>query len=325
MLGRTIAALGPLLALLLIVALVSWIEAMRVPADDRVFLTLDNFLRILRQNVPVGIIAIGMTFVIISGGIDLSVGAITLLAGGLGLMVMQRVGGGDPASMTGAIAGGLAMLVCGAMLGAVNGVLVSVGRLAPFIATLATLAAFRSVAQAITEGGDFRAANDLWTDMGYGGVQVGNHNLPYLVIAFLVAAAIGGLLLRTSIFGLRVRAVGDNTQAARYAGTPVKRTLFWTYVLSGLTAGIGAVAVSSRMGAIVPNTTGMLYELDAIAAVVIGGTRMQGGYGRIWGTVVGVVILGVISNMLVMLGVNVYYQGLVKGAVIVVAVLVQRK
>jgi ribose transport system permease protein len=327
---RLLVALGPLLALLILVAATAVVEAWRVPADQRAFLTVGNVMNILRQAAPVGVVAVGMTFVIISGGIDLSVGAIVLLSGALGLTVMDAGVQREWAGWAIVLSGVTTMLVSGAALGAVNGALITVGRIAPFIATLGTLAAYRSVAKAMADGGEIRASVEPFRSFGSGGIELGQIGgmeifVPNLVIVFLVVAVLGGVLLRTTTYGLVVRAVGDNTQAARYAALPVKRTLLWTYTLAGLLSGAAGVLISSRMYAsVATSSTGEFYELDAIAAVVIGGTRMQGGSGRVWGTVVGVVILAVINNMLNMVGVGSHYQGLVKGAVIVTAVLLQR-
>jgi len=230
-----------------------------------------------------------------------------------------------------AVAAGLGvMIVGGALLGMVNGLLISVGRIAPFIATLSTLAAYRSLALAQADGGTFISRSSAFNAFGAGGIRLYTTQagipiqLHYPIVVLLVVAIMGSLLLRFTSFGAYVRAVGDNERAAVYAAVRVGRVRLWTYTLIGATCGVAAVLASSRFNSIASSSTGLFYELDAIAAVVIGGTRMQGGSGRIIGTAVGVLILAVIDNMLPMIGVGSHYQGLVKGSIILVAVLVQR-
>jgi ribose transport system permease protein len=348
-LGRLVSVLGPVLALIVLIAGTALIERLRLePGQRAAFLTLGNMINILRQSAPTGVVAIGMTFVMISAGIDLSVGAIVALAGGLGIMVMNAcaVSGWDPGWSVAAGIG--SMLAISTGLGLINGSLVAFAKIAPFIATLSTLAAYRSLATALVKGGNFSSSlvmteardwrpilpdhewEPVLSSISSGGLPLGQIagqtiELPYLVITFLFVTIVGGLLLRATVYGLRVRAVGDNEKAAMYAALPVRRVRLLTYGLCGLTCGIAAAMSAARGGgSISSGQTGMLYELDAIAAVVIGGTRMQGGSGRVWGTFVGVLILGVIQNMLNMLGVGAFYTGLVKGLVIVAAVLLQR-
>jgi ribose transport system permease protein len=325
-----LAAASPLLALIGLVAAAAVVESLSVPPEQRAFLSIHNFLNILRQSAPWGVVAIGMTFVIISGGIDLSVGSIVALAGGLGILAMNAASEAGAGPAVAAVAGVISMVGAATFLGAFNGMLVTLGKIAPFIATLSTLAAYRSISQAVVDGGNYSSSNSAFGALGSAGIELGEVGgrivqLHYPVLIFFALAVVGSLLLRVSVYGLRVRAVGDNEKAAAYAALPVRWVRLATYTLSGLTCGIAAVLISSRMGGTVSSgSTGLFYELDAIAAVVIGGTRMQGGAGRVWGTVVGVMILGVINNMLNMLGVGTYYQGLVKGGVIIAAVLVQR-
>jgi ribose transport system permease protein len=211
--------------------------------------------------------------------------------------------------------------------GAINGLLIARGRLAPFIATLGTMAAFRSIALAIADGGEFRSGStSVFRLAGTGGITIGRTGitLPYPAIAFLAVVIVGSILLRRTRFGRYVIAIGCNERAAVYSAVNVARVKLLTYSLAGACCGIAAWLLASRMNSVASSSTGMLYELDAIAAVVIGGTRMRGGAGSVWGTVVGVLILGVIGNMLSFLDVSPYLQGLVKGAIIVAAVLVQR-
>jgi ribose transport system permease protein len=223
------------------------------------------------------------------------------------------------------------MVGAGAVCGALNGALVWFGRVIPFIATLGTLAAYRSIAQAVVDGGNAGVPVNSFVE-GFGGGSVALWDslsgkpvqLHYVFIVFLAAAAAASVLARFTVFGVRVRAVGDNERAAAYAGVRTGAVKLWTFVIAGVGAGIAAVIVAARTGTVSSGQAGQLYELDAIAAVVIGGTRMQGGTARVWGTVVGVLILAMISNILNLTGVTSYYQNLVKGAIIIAAVLVQR-
>jgi ribose transport system permease protein len=230
---------------------------------------------------------------------------------------------------------------------------VAKGRIIPFIATLGSMAAYRSLALAFADGGEYRSEVPSFRLLGGGRIEapfihLGNDQplpLHYPVLIFLAVAVLAHLLLRKTTFGLHVQAIGDNERAAAYSAVPVTRTRVLTYALSGLTCGIGALLIASRLNSVSSSQTGQLYELDAIAAVVVGGTRMQGGSGRIWGTVVGVLILGVVNNLLNMLSPDVlskvagalhitwtrldrlnviHLQGLIKGAIIILAVLLQR-
>lgn len=320
MLTRT----GPLLALILLVAIVS--------ALSPDFRKTENFFNIANQMSFVGIVAIGMTWVIILGGIDLSVGSMVALLGGLGIYAMNAVAERSGSPAWGIAAGAAIMLLGGPILGAVNGMVVIWGRVAPFIVTVATMAAFRSIIMYNAEGSEIRSAVSSFADLGSGGFKLeflhSSRGLPILLgfptLFFLGAALVGELLLKKTVLGRRVYATGDNPIAARYAGVPVNRVTMIVYALSGLTCGLSALLNSSRLNSIASSSTGQMYELDAIAAVVIGGTSMTGGKGSVLGTVVGVLLLGVISNMLTMLGIPNYIQGLVKGCIIIGAVLIQR-
>lgn len=334
-LTRALERFGPLAALLLLIAGTAAIEAMTVPAEDRRFLTLANFNNILGQNSFVGVVAIGMTFVILLGGIDLSVGAMVALVGGAAILAMNRVAGAPGDGQAAGLGIAAAVAVCllgGALAGALNGLLIAKGRIAAFVATLGTMAIFRSLIVAQVQGAEIRSAVPAYRGIGSAtinvpglGLEGGDLPLRVSILVFLGLALVAHVVLTRTVFGRRVYAVGDNALAARYAGVPIARTTICVYAIAGLCCGVAALLVSSRANSVASSSTGMLYELDAIAAVVIGGTRLQGGAGRVWGTVVGVLILGVINNMLNMLDVNVYYQGLLKGLIILAAVLAQPK
>jgi ribose transport system permease protein len=287
-----------------------------------VFLQPENLRNIVNQNAAVGIVALGMTLVIITGGIDLSVGSIIGLSGVLALLALNKSMGGGGTEGKASLIGLAVCIGSGAILGAVNGVIIAYGRVAPFIATLVGLVAFRSLSLALVEGGEVRSASDkVFPGLGEGGIPLpfihisGGQQLilTWGMLLFIFLALVSGVILNYTVFGRYVRATGANELACRYSGVNTKRVKVWTYTLLGLFSGLAATTLITRMNSVASSSTGMYYELDAIAAVVIGGTSLRGGNGRIWGTVVGVLLLGVITNMLVTLGVSVYWQGVVKG------------
>ena len=280
------------------------------------FLNFRNITNILRQSSYTGIIALGLTFVIISGGIDLSVGSMVALVGGLAIMTLNRLGGGAGAIV---IAFGVALLLGAAAPGAINGVFVTKGRIAPFIATLGTMSIFRSLTLYISNAGEVRSQSSLFPAIGSGYFL----SIPIPVWIFIGLAAAFHILLNHTRFGRYVCAVGANEKVAVYSAIKINFVKFMTYVITGAAVGVTAIMLSSRLNSLSSSNAGVFYELDAIAAVVIGGTSLSGGAGSIVGTVIGAIILGMINNMLNMLGVSPYLQGTVKGLVIIFAVLVQ--
>jgi ribose transport system permease protein len=310
---------GPLLALLVLVI----ISTILYPR----FVELQNLLNILRQVSYTGIIALGMTFVIISGGIDLSVGSMTAFAGAFailalnsatqGLMMFSPTWLGLALSILAAVGASFAIALAA---GFVNGFLVTKGRIAPFIVTLGTMAIFRSLTLYVGKAGEFRSVNSSYGEMGMSVVL----GIPLPVWIFFILAVILSIVLERTKFGRYVCAVGSNEKVARYSAINVDRVRLISYVIVGLMVGITAVLISARLNSLSSTNAGKDYEMDAIAAVVIGGTAMTGGKGSIWGTVIGAIILGIINNMLNMLGVSPYLQGLVKGIVIIGAVSIQR-
>lgn len=321
---------GAILALVVLVVGTAILEFYRVEPDSRAFLKPQNFLNIFRQMSFVGIVAIGMTYVIILGGIDLSVGAMVALLGGAAIYAMNAAASrwGEGWGIAAAVG---VCLLGGPVLGLVNGLVIAWGRIAPFVATLGTMVAFRSLILAPAEGSEIRSTVPAYNAIGSGGItvpwiQIGDGVpliLQYPVVTFLAVAALAHMVLAKTAFGMNVYAIGDNTRAARYAGVKVERATAAVYSICGLTCGVAALLSSSRLNSVSSSSLGLFYELDAIAAVVIGGTRLQGGAGRILGTVVGVLIIGVVGNMLNMLQVSTHYQGLVKGLIIIGAVLIQ--
>ena len=297
------------------------------------FLNVENFRNLLNSNAAVGILAVGMTLVIISAGIDLSVGSIVVLAAALGTTAMNALLAAEWSEGSAVMLGGATTIVAGMLAGSLNGGLIVFGRIAPFIATLGGLAAFRSMALAIADAGEIRSQSDtLFATIGRGGIPlfglVNNADKPltlsYSTVVFFCVAVIAQWFLSRSRFGRQLVAVGANETAARYAGVPIQWVRFRVYAIMGALAGVAGLVQSSRMNSVSTAQLGLGSELDAIAAVVIGGTSLRGGFGRVWGTVVGVLILGMITNILTISGVSPYWQGAVKGGVIVLALLVQR-
>lgn len=281
------------------------------------FLQIRNITNILRQSSYTGIIALGMTFVIISGGIDLSVGSMVALVGGVIIVLLNHFGG-TPMAITWAILAGLCL---GLLVGGINGLIVTKGKIAPFIATLGTMSIFRSLTLYISNAGEFRSASDVYPVIGSGYIL----GLPIPVWVFFIMAAIFHVVLNNTRFGRYVCAVGSNEKVAVYSAIKIDRVKLMTYALTGLAVAVTSIMLSSRLNSLSSSNAGVFYELDAIAAVVIGGTSMSGGSGTIIGTVIGAIILGMINNMLNMIGVSPYLQGTVKGLVIIFAVLVQYK
>ena len=281
------------------------------------FLNFKNITNILRQSSYTGIIALGMTFVIISGGIDLSVGSMVALIGGIVILVLNYFGG-DPIAITGAIMAGICL---GLIAGGLNGLIVTKGKIAPFIATLGTMSIFRSLTLYISNAGEFRSASDIYPVIGSGYFL----RLPIPVWIFLGLGIIFHILLNNTRYGRYVCAVGANEKVAVYSAIKIDWVKMMTYALTGLSVAVTSIMLSSRLNSLSSSNAGVFYELDAIAAVVIGGTSLSGGTGTITGTVIGAIILGMINNMLNMVGVSPYLQGTVKGLVIIFAVLVQYK
>lgn len=258
-----------------------------------------------------------MTFVIIAGGIDLSVGSMTAFVGGVVIILVNHFGGGLVAIL---IAIGVALLM-GAAAGAFNGLIITKGKVAPFIVTLGTWGMFRSLTLYISGAGEFRSESTLFPELGMGYFL----RVPIPVWVLLILAVFYGILLNRTKFGRYACAVGSNERVARYSAINVPKIKFITYVISGFNVAITSILLASRLNSINPTTAGTGFELDAIAAVIIGGTALSGGTGSILGTLIGAIILGVVNNMLNLLGVSPYLQGTVRGLVIIGAVLIQRQ
>lgn len=285
------------------------------------FLHPDNLLQILRNTSIVGTIALGMTFVIIAGGIDLSSGPVLATSGAV-LILLQRQVHADGSSVIPLPLAILACLVVGSAFGFLNGLVITKARLPPFIVTLAVGILARSVVMYFCRGATIMGNNiPQFTNIGNGSIL--RIPVPFL-IALALAIAFHVLLTRTK-FGTYVFAVGGNENAARYSGIKVDRIRILTYMLVGLCTAIAATMEMSRMAAVAAASSGAQYEFEAITAVIVGGTSLSGGKGRIIGTVVGFIILGIVNNMMIMLNISPYLSGAVKGAVILFAVLLQSR
>lgn len=305
---RTLAALLGIFALAI---------AISPAASDgsRIFLQAGNLTDILRQVALIGIISLAMTLVILTGGIDLSVGSILALSTALAAMFLTR---GYTTHIGLAI---LAAVSGAALAGALNGVVIARTKIQPFIVTLASMIGVRGLAKWLTDNQNI--------DIGFGRDLAAEFAAVYrekaiVIGAYVAAAALFWVLLARTVFGRHVRAVGDNEKAALYAGLPIRSTKIWVYLLSGLFTGIAGVLYAAENHQGNPNA-GVAYELDAIAAVVIGGTRLSGGKGSISGTIVGTLIMGVLTNMLRLNNVDSNVEMMIKAVIIVLAVAVQRE
>lgn len=299
----------------LVVALVLLCIVGVVTAGDR-FADVNNVLTILRLAAVIGVVSVGLTFVITGGGIDLSVGAIVALSSvWCTTLATQTV-----ANNSTWLVMVFAALAVGAGCGVVNGVLVAYGRIVPFIATLAMLAGARGLAEIISNRRTQIVNVPAFVDF----LDADVLGIPVLVILFALVAAAGWVLLNRTTFGRRTVAVGGNPEAARLAGIRVQRHTMYLYVLLGLCCGVAALMLVARTTT-GSATHGTLYELDAIAAVVIGGTLLSGGRGTIVGTVIGVLIFTTLSNVFTLNNLSISAQSVVKGLIIVAAVLLQQR
>lgn len=273
-----------------------------------------NLLNLLRQISINALIAFGMTFVILTGGIDLSVGSILALSSAL--MAGMIVSGVDP------ILSICITALLGALMGAVNGLLITKGKVAPFIATLATMTIYRGLTLVYTDGNPITGLGDHYSFQLFGrGYFFG---IPVPAVTMLITFFILWFILHKTSFGRKTYAIGGNETAAFVSGIKVDQVKCLIYSLAGMMAAISGAILTSRLNSAQP-TAGTAYEMDAIAAVVLGGTSLAGGKGRIFGTLVGALIIGTLNNGLNLLGVSSFYQQVVKGIVILIAVLIDRK
>lgn len=315
------------MALLVMVVVQTFALGFNFPTFDAWFNTwLTNWLNILRNNAVVGIIALGMTFVIITGGIDLAVGS-TLVGVGTVLMMLIDTGSGGWLGMLGitgvpAYALGIAgCLLAGLVIGSLIGLAVTKGRVPPFIVTLGAMNIIRSVTQHFMQGYTPRVPLDFTKIANQ--MFFGQRFLP--IVYWLVLAVILAIVARHTAFGRYVYAVGSNEKTTRLSGINVNAVKFKVYALMGVIVSVAAALQVSRIGSMDTASAGSGYELDSIAAVIVGGTSMSGGRGSIFGTVLGMLIIGVMNNLLNLLGVPTFLRNAFKGAIVIAAVLVQRK
>lgn len=278
------------------------------------FLTTNNLLNLLLQVTANGFIAFGMTFVILTGGIDLSVGSSLALSSAL---AAGLIGGGLPVPVA------IVLAIClGGLFGMLNGLLIAYGKLAPFIVTLATMTIFRGATLVYTNGNPVtKGLSDsfLFQFLGQGYIV----GIPFPVILMFLVFVILAILLHKTAFGKAVYALGGNEKAAYISGIKLNKVKIIIYTISGMMASLSGLIITSRLSSAQP-TAGASYEMDAIAAAVLGGTSLSGGKGRIWGTLIGALIIGVLNNGLNIIGVSAFWQQVVKGIVILIAVLLDR-
>ena len=298
--------LGPFLGLIALFVIISTLN------DS--FLEINNLKNLLRQVSINALIAFGMTFVILTGGIDLSVGSILALASAV--MAAAVKGGMDPV---------LAILfaaVVGIILGALNGIVIAYGRVAPFIATLAAMTIFRGATLVFTKGNPISGLTQNKWFLGFG--QGDFLGLPVPALTMFITFIILWFVLQKTTLGRHTYAVGGSEKVSYIAGIQINKIKIFAYALTGMLSAIAGAIITTRLNSAQP-TAGMGYELDAIAAVVLGGTSLAGGRGKIVGTLIGALIIGTLNNGLNILDVSSFYQQVIKGAVILLAVLADRK
>jgi len=307
--SKFVRQLLPFGSLTLIICILSALE-------PDTFLTTENLLNILRRSSVNGIIAIGMTSVIISAGIDLSVGSMLALCGMVGAYTMIAIGGSNPQG--GEIIVGTAVgIVIGIICGFTNGVLITKLKLQPFIVTLGTMSVFRGISYVMNNGQPYNVPSYKYLGEG---IVLG---VPISVVIFGVIIAIAGFLLKYSRLGRYTYAIGSNRVAAFHAGVNVDRNLIYIYTFTGLLVGIAAMIATSRTVSAQP-TAGIALELDIIAAVVIGGASLAGGRGTIPGTITGTLLISVLRNGCTLLGISTHVQLIVIGLIIILAVAVDQ-
>ncbi|TCQ78743.1 monosaccharide ABC transporter membrane protein (CUT2 family) [Ochrobactrum sp. BH3] len=307
-------AVAPFIALLLLLVLGT--------IANPNFISIDNLLNVATRSAFIAIIALGATYVISSGGLDLSVGAMAAFVGSIMIMFMNSGVIADPVMML--IAAVLLAVVVGALCGLTNGLITTLGGIEPFIATLGTMGIYRGLTTWLSQGGAITLRNPdiqaLYRPVYFGSV----FGIPIPVIAIFVTAAIAAFVLYRTRYGRHVIAVGSSEDVARYSGISVKRVRTIAYIVQGLCVAVAVLLYVPRLGS-TSATTGMLWELQAITAVVVGGTALRGGVGRVWGTICGAFILEIVGNIMLLSNfINEYLIGAIQGAIIIIAMLVQR-
>lgn len=285
------------------------------------FLTMSNIIGVFRQISTNGILAIGMTLVIITGGIDLSIGPLAAIAGVVSAMILEKY----PDLLLPALLSGI---IAAAVMSMWTGLLVAKMRIAPFIASLSTMSIAKGIALLAADGVPHTISNAAYIKIGNGYLwdpnKTGGLSIPTPVLVIFIVAVVIWIVLNKTKYGRHIYAVGGNENAAIASGINAARVKFCTYVLNGLLCGIAGIVLAGRITSGQP-TAAAGYEMDAITAVIVGGTSMTGGVGKIGGTIIGALIIGVLNNGLILMGVSSYYQQIIKGIIIAVAVLLDMK
>ncbi|WP_139974158.1 MULTISPECIES: ABC transporter permease [Brucella/Ochrobactrum group] len=286
------------------------------------FISIDNLLNVATRSAFIAIIALGATYVISSGGLDLSVGAMVAFVASIMILFMNSAVIADPVLML--IAAVMLALIVGAACGLLNGIITTVGGIEPFIATLGTMGIYRGLTTWLSQGGAITLRNPdiqaLYRPAYFGSIL----GVPVPVIVIFVTAALAAFVLYRTRYGRHVIAVGSNEDVARYSGISVKKVRTIAFIIQGLCVAVAVLLYVPRLGS-TSATTGLMWELQAITAVVVGGTALRGGVGRIWGTICGAFILEIIGNIMILSNfVSEYLLGAIQGAIIIIAMLVQR-
>jgi len=287
------------------------------------FISPGNLLNVVTRTAFIGIIAIGATFVITAGGLDLSVGSMAAFISGVMILGMNALAAQFGTGWLTVTAGMVLAIVLGLAAGLINGFAITRGRIEAFIVTLGTMGIYRSLVTYIADGGTITLASPIRST--YRPVYYDSlFGIPYPILLFAVVAILGAVLMTRTRFGRHVSAIGSNEAVARYSAIHVDAVKTVTYIIQGMCVALAVLIYVPRLGS-ASATTGLLWELEAIAAVIIGGTALRGGYGRIWGTVAGAIMLAMIGNILNLTGaISAYLNGAIQGVIIIVAVLLQR-
>ncbi|MBD8687438.1 MULTISPECIES: ABC transporter permease [unclassified Rhizobium] len=286
------------------------------------FISINNLANVATRSAFIAIIAVGATFVISAGDLDLSVGSMVAFVASLMILLMNSGAVSDPALML-VLAVGFT-LVAGSLCGLANGLITTVGRIEPFIATLGTMGVFRGLTTWLSQGGAI-TLRDPQVQTMYRPVYFGSVlGMPIPILVILIVTAIAAFILYRTRYGRHVTAVGSNRDVAKYSGVSVNRVRTIAFVIQGLCVAIAVLLYVPRLGS-TSATTGMMWELQAITAVVVGGTALKGGAGRVWGTICGAFILELVGNIMLLSNfISEYLIGAIQGAIIIIAMLVQR-
>lgn len=286
------------------------------------FISVDNLLNVVTRSAFIAIIAVGATYVISAGGLDLSVGAMVAFVASVMILFMNSGVIADPVLLL--IAAVMLALVMGAACGLLNGLITTIGGIEPFIATLGTMGIYRGLTTWMSQGGAITLRNPevqaMYRPAYFGSV----FGIPFPIIFIFATAALAAFVLYRTRYGRHLLAVGSNEDVARYSGISVKKVRTIAFVVQGLCVAVAVLLYVPRLGS-TSATTGMMWELQAITAVVVGGTALRGGVGRVWGTVCGAFILEIVGNIMLLSNfVSEYLIGAIQGAIIIIAMLVQR-